>query len=223
MHRVAHCSTIESLPAVSFTLRNSQSESLAVQHRLIFSLTHTQMQQIKPMILGRPGTAIEIGFVPVNARAFSASPFGALDPSRSNKDVVTVTLTRAVRVDASVRSKDESGTGTSQEQESKPWFGTVWSDLRKATEKAGKSMETNLVAVGDKLGEAGSAIGKTAKAGWDGTSKAVTTVGKNVHEGSKVAADKINEAGTKVKETVGVDAAARERLTQLEEENKCVT
>ncbi len=168
-----------------------------------------------------PGTTIDIGFVPANARAFSGSPFGALDPSRNNKDVVTVTLTRAVRVDAGAHGRDEAGAGAVQGQESKPWFGTLWSDIRKASERASKSVETNLVAVGDKLGEAGTAIGKTAKAGWDGTSRAVTSVGKGVQEGTKVAADKINEAGAKVKETVVVDVAARDRLAQLEEENRC--
>lgn len=42
------------------------------------------------------------------------------------------------------------------------------------------------MAAGERIGEAGNAIGKTAKAGWEGTSKVAASAGKSVKEGTKV-------------------------------------
>lgn len=115
---------------------------------------------IKPLILGPPGAPIDISFIPAHTRSWSASPFSSADPSKS-RDVVTCTLTRQVRVEEAAARQRASEAPTASEQA--PWFGPVWEDMKKATSKAGKNMENGFLAVGDKLGEAGSAIGKSAK------------------------------------------------------------
>jgi hypothetical protein len=67
-----------------------------------------------------------------------------------------------------------------------PWYAVWWENVQKSSAKASKNVEEGLLAAGERIGEAGSAIGKTAKAGWEGTSKVAVSAGKSVKEGTKV-------------------------------------
>ena len=94
------------------------------------------------------------------------------------------------------------------------WYTTVSQDIKSGFQRLTKNIETSLVSTGDSLGEAGSAVGATAKAGYETTSAGANKVAEATKESSAVAGDALVEAGSKVKEAIGVDAAARARMSR---------
>jgi len=177
-----------------------------------------RVEMIKEMILGVPGTPIEIGFIPAQAASsWSLGTWGS-SGGRANKDVVRVSLRREVRVQTA------AATARDRVPDDKPqtpaWYTTVSEDIKNGFQRLTKNIETSLVSTGDSLGEAGSAVGATAKAGYETTSAGAHKVAEATKESSAVAGDALVEAGSKVKEAIGVDAAARARLAELEAENQ---
>jgi hypothetical protein len=98
------------------------------------------------------------------------------------------------------------------------WYTSVSDDIKSGFLKLSKNIEASLVSTSDSIGQAGSAVGTSAKAGYESTSEGAAHVAQAAKEGSAAAGDAIAEAGAKVKEAVGVDVAARQRLAELEDE-----
>mmetsp|Transcript_189 Transcript_189/g.336 ORF Transcript_189/g.336 Transcript_189/m.336 type:complete len:301 (-) Transcript_189:1429-2331(-) len=136
-----------------------------------------------------------------------------------NRDVVLVSLKRSLRVETAATvprtpSRDET-------PKSKPWFSSVWEDIKAGTERMTKSMEKGFVSTGDKIEEAGAAAGQAASDGWESTSKAASEAKKTIKEAEAAAEDALQgAAGAKSADASQVDAATLERLRQLEEENR---
>ena len=178
-----------------------------------------RVEMIKEMILGVPGSPIEIGFIPAQAASsWSLGTWGS-SGGQANKDVVRVSLRREVRVQTAAATARDRAPAPEEKPQSTAWYTTVSQDIKSGFQRLTKNIETSLVSAGDSLGEAGSAVGTTAKAGYDSTSAGASKVAEATKESTAVAGGAIAEAGSKVKEAIGVDAAARARMAELEEEN----
>mmetsp|Transcript_28351 Transcript_28351/g.91743 ORF Transcript_28351/g.91743 Transcript_28351/m.91743 type:complete len:606 (-) Transcript_28351:1472-3289(-) len=182
-----------------------------------------RVDQLKNLILGAPGTQVEISFVPVSHLRWGGGLLGGND----SKDIVKVILTREVRLDtclAGARGKDVKTQTMKKREEpasAKPaWYSTVWQDIKSGSERMSKNLENGFKSAGDKIEEAGSAIGKSASNGWEKTSKGAKEVAKSINESTASASETMTEAGEKIKEAVVVDTAARKRIAELEEENR---
>jgi hypothetical protein len=133
-----------------------------------------------------------------------------------------------VRLDTAPAARRAAGAGGESGGEAgrgrkKPWYNTVWEDLKAGAERMTKSMEAGLISTGDKLTEAGSAVGSTAKAGWDTTATSAAAAAKKVRETSAAAGEKLSESAaliTTKEEDSFADAASLERVAQLEAENR---
>jgi len=101
-----------------------------------------RVDQLKNLILGAPGTQVEISFVPVSHLRWGGGLLGGND----SKDIVKVILTREVRLDtclAGARGKDVKTQTMKKREEpasAKPaWYSTVWQDIKSGSERMSKS------------------------------------------------------------------------------------
>uniref|UniRef100_A0A7S0EUU0 UBX domain-containing protein n=1 Tax=Hanusia phi TaxID=3032 RepID=A0A7S0EUU0_9CRYP len=180
-----------------------------------------RVDQLKNLILGTPGTQVEISFVPVSHLRWG----GGLLGGNEAKDIVKIILTREVRLDTCLAGARAKEVKTEKKQMEEPaqkpaWYTTVWQDIKAGSERMTKNLETGFKSAGDKIEEAGSAIGKSASNGWEKTSKGAKEVAKSINESTTSASETMTEAGEKLKEAVVVDTAARKRIAELEEENR---